>query len=119
MDERLWGARVSANTFRVLEVNALLGRALQPSDDRDPHLVVLGFEAWRRLFRSDPTVVGRHLEVRGTVPQPPLTVVGVLPPGFEFPTGPMDYYRPFDPTRPPTQVPSSSASRWGVVARRE
>ena len=70
--KRLWGARISANAFAALGVNAMLGRTLQPSDDRDPNVVVLGFEAWRRLFRSDPHVVGRHLELRGNVPQPPL-----------------------------------------------
>ncbi|HUF07949.1 MAG TPA: ABC transporter permease [Rhodothermales bacterium] len=112
--KRLWGARISGHAFAVLGVNAMLGRTLQPDDERDPHVVALGFEAWRRLFRSDPKVVGRHLELRGNVPQPPLTVVGVLPPGFEFPTGPMDYYRPFDSSRPPVQIPVVARLRDGV-----
>jgi putative ABC transport system permease protein len=102
--KRLWGARTSANTFTLLETNALIGRTLEPADEENPNVVVLGFEAWRRLFRLDPTVVGRQLELRGNVPQPPMMVVGVLPPGFEFPTGPMDFYRPFDPSRPAGQV---------------
>ena len=46
--------------------------------------------------------------------KPPLIVVGVLPPGFEFPTGPMDYYRPFDRSRPPGQVPLIGRLRDGV-----
>jgi putative ABC transport system permease protein len=112
--KRLWGARLSSNAFAVLGVNAMFGRTLQASDDRDPNVVVLGFEAWRRLFRSDPNVVGRHLDLRGNMPQPSLTVVGVLPPGFEFPTGPMDYYRPFDASRPPGQVPLIGRLRTGV-----
>jgi putative ABC transport system permease protein len=112
--KRLWGARVSANAFAALGVNAILGRTLHLSDDRDPNVVVLGFEAWRRLFRSDRSVVGHQLELRGNVPQPPLTIVGVLPPGFEFPTGPMDYYRPFDPSRPPGQVLLIARLRDGV-----
>jgi putative ABC transport system permease protein len=114
---RLWGARVSANAFAVLGVNAMIGRTLQPPDQADPNVVVLGFEAWRRLFRSDPDVVGRHLEVRASSPQPPLTVLGVLPPGFEFPAGPLDYYRPFDPSRPPNQVPVVGRLREGVSLR--
>ena len=63
--KRLWGARVSANAFAILGVNAMIGRTLLSGDDRDPNVVVLGFEAWKRLFRSDPNVVGRHLELRG------------------------------------------------------
>ena len=112
--KRLWGGRVSTNAFAVLGVNAVVGRTLQSGDDRDPNVIVLGFEAWRRLFQSDPKIVGRHVELRGNVPQPPLTVVGVLPPGFEFPGGAMDYYRPFDASRPPGQVPLIGRLRDGV-----
>jgi predicted permease len=112
--KRLWGARVSSNAFTVLGVEAMIGRTFVPGDDRDPNIIVLGFEAWRRLFRSDPHVVGRHLELRASVKQPPLAIAGVLPPGFEFPTEPMDYYRPFDASRPPAQALVIGRLRDGV-----
>ena len=93
---RLWGARTSAHTFAMLGTRAVLGRTLDPSDDADSSVVVLGFDAWRRLFQSDPRVVGKTLELQ-TAQQSErrmLTVVGVLPEGFEFPTEQMDFYTP-------------------------
>ena len=111
--KRLWGARISADSFVLLGTEAMIGRALGPADERDPNVVVLGFEAWTRIFRSDPDVVGHQLPISGS-PLPPLTVVGVLPPRFEFPTRPMDFYRPFDPSSPGGQVTLIGRLRDGV-----
>ena len=101
---QLWGGMTSADTFAVLGTHAMLGRTLDPGDEGNPNVVVLGFETWRRLFRSDTGVVGKGLELRGASQGQVLTIVGVLPPGFEFPTGPMDFYTTFDPSRPPSNV---------------
>ena len=101
---RLWGATVSANTFTVLGVGAMLGRTLVAGDDANPDVVVLSFDTWRRLFRSQPDAVGATLEFRADfnasltpelVPPRLLSIVGVMPAAFELPTGPMDYYTPF------------------------
>ena len=97
--KRLWGARVSANTFAILGSNALFGRVFTRTDEANPNVVVLGFDTWRRLFRADRSIVGQELDVQGNLRES-LTVIGVLPPGFAFPTGPRDYYRPIDPSRP-------------------
>ena len=50
----------------------------------DPMVVVLSYDTWQRHYHSDPSIVGRSLEVRmGALlaARPPmfLTVVGVLP----------------------------------------
>ena len=110
----LWGAMVSPNTFAVLRVPARLGRTLGPADVATPEVVVLSDDTWRRHFASDPAIVGRAIEFRagslpGSQPPPPrlLTVVGVMPAEFEFPTGPFDYFTPIvlDPAaRRPPQV---------------
>jgi HAMP domain-containing protein len=103
----LWGAMVSGNTFALLQTRPHLGRTLQPSDDADPTVVVLSYDTWQRHYHSDPSIVGRTLEVRmGALlaARPPLflTVVGVLPQDFEFPTGTLDFVMPIalDPSRP-------------------
>ncbi len=95
----LWGSTTSANAFTVLGIHAMLGRALGAADAANPDVVVLTFDTWQRHFNADPNVVGATLELRGGAsmgPAPPrlLTVVGVLPSGFEFPTGPSDFYTP-------------------------
>jgi hypothetical protein len=71
--------RVSANTFGFLGVSPLLGRTIQPSDVRTDgaaqHVAVLSLNLWRRMFNSDPAVVGRTVALSGV----PHLIVGVMP----------------------------------------
>ena len=59
---RLWGGMVSGSTFPLLGSRALLGRTLVETDLSAPNVVVLSFDVWRRLFRSDPDIVGKPAE---------------------------------------------------------
>jgi len=102
----LWGAMVSGNAFALLQTRPLLGRTLQPGDEDNPTVIVLSYDTWQRHYHSDPSIVGRVLEMRmGALlaARPPmlLTVVGVLPADFEFPTGTLDFVMPItlDPAR--------------------
>ena len=65
-------------------VPALLGRTIIPSDapdGQDPQpVVVLSYLFWQRHFNSDPTVVGRNLQLV----HKNYTIVGVLPPRFTW-----------------------------------
>ncbi len=65
-------------------VPALLGRTLIPSDapdGQDPQpVVVLSYLFWQRHFNSDPSVVGRNLQLI----HKNYTIVGVLPPRFTW-----------------------------------
>ena len=103
----LWGAMVTGNIFSLLHTRALIGRTLQPADDTNPTVVVLSYDTWQRHYHSDPSIIGRTLEVRMgalLLARPPmfLTVVGVLPSDFEFPTERLDFVMPvaLDPSRP-------------------
>jgi predicted permease len=111
---RLVGSTVSANLFAVLGRGAARGRAFEEGDDhpgRD-RIVLLSDALWRTRFASDPTVVGRTITVEGVDRE----VVGVMPPGFHFPSGSVQLWVPLrlDPTQ--------SEDYWGfgwmpVVAR--
>ena len=81
--ERFFGARVTANTFRLLGVEPLLGRDFSPADDRSgaPAVVMLGHGIWTNRYGAEPEVLGRVIRVN----EAPATVVGVMPAGFEFP----------------------------------
>lgn len=81
--ERYDGAFVSANTFDVLRVRAVLGTGFRPGDDAAgaPLTVVLGHQVWSTHFSGDTGMVGRAVVVNGEA----ATVLGVMPPGFEFP----------------------------------
>ena len=78
---------VSGSFFDTLGVSAAVGRTLRPADDvaGAAAVVVLSHDSWRRHFSADPQVVGDTLTVVGR--DEPLLVVGVMPPGFEFPAG--------------------------------
>jgi putative ABC transport system permease protein len=81
--ERVRGTGVTEEFFPMLRTAALKGRALQRDDSakgRDP-VVVLSYGLWRRRFGADPNVVGSSVTMGGKS----TTVVGVMPPGFDFP----------------------------------
>jgi len=72
---------VSPDYFRVLRVSPAAGRAFTPDEDRAPGLTavaILSDRLWRRRFNSDPAVLGSTIRVNDV----PLTIVGIMPPGF-------------------------------------
>jgi putative ABC transport system permease protein len=81
--DQVFTVRTSAKLFSLLGVPARLGRPLIDSDDAlsAPTVAVLSDRLWRRAFRSDPSVIGRAI----TLSDEMFTVVGVMPPEFEFP----------------------------------
>jgi predicted permease len=90
---------IIGNFFQVLSVQPALGR-LFTADEARPgaHPVALLANAyWRRQFNADPAIVGKAVELNGI----PITVVGVLPAGFDFgavfsPGAKVDLFTPLD-----------------------
>jgi len=75
---------VGAGYFDVLQVKPAIGRVFTPDEEAPGHaVVVLGDAIWKRQFGGDPAALGRTLLVNGV----PLTVVGVMPPGFDGVSG--------------------------------
>jgi putative ABC transport system permease protein len=81
--DRVPAALVSADFFSVLGVKPELGRTFLPQEERagEDGVVLLSHGLWQRRFGSDPQVLGSRLRVRGKT----VSVVGVLPSGFDFP----------------------------------
>src|SRR5690348_1488625 len=78
------GALVSANFFAALGSTPTLGRTILAEDDQpggDNHVVVLSYALWQSRFGSDSNILGQKLMVNAE----PFTVIGVMPPGFDFP----------------------------------
>ena len=81
--ERYNGAAISWDLFSTLGVAPALGRDFVAADDRlgaEP-VALLSDEIWRVRYAADRGVVGRAMLVNGR----PHTIVGVMPPDFEFP----------------------------------
>ena len=81
---RVAAGYVTANTFEVLGVPPLLGRAFTAEEDRPngPPAVILGYELWQARYNGDPQVIGRTLMLDDV----PVEVVGVMPRAFRLPT---------------------------------
>ncbi|HLJ25763.1 MAG TPA: ABC transporter permease [Candidatus Angelobacter sp.] len=74
--------RVSASYFKVLGVDATLGRTFAASEDEvgNDREVVLSNRIWRSRFAGDPKVLGRKI----TLDAKNYTIIGVLPAESEF-----------------------------------
>jgi putative ABC transport system permease protein len=83
--ERISGARVSGNLFDTLGVPAMLGRTFTAEEDRPgENVAVLSHAYWQRRYGGSPQVLGATLRLN----EKPYTIIGVMPPGFDFPATP-------------------------------
>ena len=83
--------RVSGNFFSVLGAHPALGRTFRDEETwaANGRVVVLSDRAWREHFDADSSVVGTTITLDGNS----LQVVGVMPPGFDFPTEEVEIWR--------------------------
>lgn len=103
--QRVWGEYVTGGHHAMLGLKPLLGRMLQPEDDRFPGapvVAVISQRFWLSHFGGDPTVIGRAVRLNGH----PCTIVGVAAADFVgttvgfaldvfVPTGAAERLRPF------------------------
>lgn len=83
--QRLRGALASPNLFELLGVDALVGRALRPTDDSS--VAVISHALWTQRFGGREDVVGTAINLTmGRIGRQsrPVTIVGVLPARFTF-----------------------------------
>ncbi len=80
---RLNAAFVTSEFMDVLGVASVLGRDFLPGDDQAgaSPVVILGNGLWRSRFGADSDVLGTTATLDGIS----RTIVGVMPPGFDFP----------------------------------
>jgi predicted permease len=94
---------VTGGLLSMLGMNPLIGRQLTVADDAPnaPSTAVLSFGLWQRAYGGERSILGRDIQLDGR----PCTVVGVMPPSFDFPPGEtdtVDLWTPLqiDPARP-------------------
>jgi putative ABC transport system permease protein len=80
--EHLYGLKVTQNLLPLLGIEPLLGRLFVKGEDQAgaEHGVILGYRLWQRRFNGDRNVMGKPITLNGEA----YTVVGVMPPGFQF-----------------------------------
>jgi putative ABC transport system permease protein len=83
--EALEGAMVTANLFPMLGVRPLLGRYFTEDEDKPGGLrvAILSYAFWQQRFGGDKKWLGHAI----TLDAKSYVVVGIMPPGFDFPEG--------------------------------
>jgi hypothetical protein len=76
-------APVTGDFFRVLGVEAVLGRTFVPEEQLvgGRPVAVLSHGLWQRAFGGAPNIIGRSIRMAGMS----LTVIGIMPRGFNYP----------------------------------
>ncbi|RXK55570.1 ABC transporter permease [Oleiharenicola lentus] len=84
--------RVSPEFFATLGVPLAMGRTFTEEEMfyKDSSRAILTDEFWRQQFNADPEVLGKTFIVDSL----PVTVVGVLPPGFRYFTSKARFFVP-------------------------
>ena len=83
--EAMRGWVVTKGFFEILGTNALIGRTLLKEEyEQEKPVVVISYGLWQRRFGGDAQIIGRQL----TLNREPTTVVGVMPPEFDYPHPP-------------------------------
>ena len=110
--ERVQGTNVSWDLFELLRVPPALGSSFTADQDRpgNNNVIVISHALWQRRFNGDPAVVGQAATVNGAR----MTIQGVMPAGFYYPTRTSEFWRPI-------AINPANATRGGhflgVVAR--
>jgi predicted permease len=116
--ERLTAVPVTQNFLPMLGIEPVIGRSFVPEEctgqNNAPGALILSYGFWQRRFASDRSIVGRKL----ILDHQPTTVVGVLPPSFDFanvfdPGASIDILVPF----PLTEQVSRQGNNAKIVAR--
>jgi putative ABC transport system permease protein len=79
--------------LRLLGVEPVLGRAFAPGEITQPgelKIIVIGHSLWQRRFGGEAGVIGKQVRIDGH----PVTIIGVMPPSFQFPSSAIDLWVP-------------------------
>src|SRR6185312_11574379 len=83
-------ARVSGDFLQILGVSPLRGRSFLSQEDKPggPAVAMISAELWRKRFGEEQRTVGTAVTLNGT----PYTIIGILPPDFQFPFSGVDVW---------------------------
>lgn len=97
--ERVRASAVSAQFFPLFRTNAIQGRWIDPGEIQQgaEPVMVISHALWQRRFGGAASVVNSKVTISGKA----TTIVGVMPPGFNYPSDAEVWTAlPFDPKDP-------------------
>jgi len=114
--EHVWGCEVTPSFFEIFSIPPALGRVFQKEDGSPgkDDVVIISHSLWQRLFGGSAEIIGQKLRTSNEV----LTIVGVMPPHFQFPSRLTLYWRPFHFTSELLTDPvQRQMPNWWAIAR--
>ncbi len=107
------GTELSANTFRVIGRQPIIGRDFAASDEMPgaQAVTILTYGFWQRRYARDASILGQTIRLNGS----PTTVIGIMPPGFDFPHHRVDVWVPLIQT--PSLRRREMRNLWFAVGR--
>jgi predicted permease len=99
-------AQASSNFFSLLGAQPVLGRAFAPGEDTPGRneIAVISYGLWQGIFAGEQRALGATIIADGV----PLTIIGVMPPSFDYPRNTMIW-------RPAVFTPGDYG--WEAIAR--
>ena len=90
---RIDGGIVTGNLFSTLGRSPLIGRYFTERDDQpgSPATVILSYALWQTEFGGEPSVLGKSIILNDAA----YSVIGVMPPDFQFPSREIQFWRTF------------------------
>ena len=84
--------RQAASMFELLGVLPQRGRLYTREEDSPggPRVALISAELWKDRYGSDPSVIGRGLNINGIDTE----LIGIMPPGYHFPSPDVDAWIP-------------------------
>jgi putative ABC transport system permease protein len=81
--ERIQGMRVTTNFFPLVKVPLFRGRNFQVEEEErgSQPVAIISYEFWQSRFGGNEAALSQQIVLNGK----PHTIIGILPPNFEFP----------------------------------
>src|SRR5581483_8744993 len=105
-------AQVGPEFFDVFQLEPIAGRLFtdEEKNDDNSNRVVIGAGFWQQHFSGNGSAIGKEIRIYGR----PFTIVGVLPPGFDYPSK-SELWIPMSPG--PLKNASRSGHNYRAVGR--
>src|SRR5439155_22814323 len=89
---RIDGVSITPNLLPILGVTPYIGGGFAPdaSNPGNGRVMLLSHGLWIRRYGGDRGIVGRRVAVDGV----PYTIIGVMPPRFQFPSTNAEFWTP-------------------------
>jgi len=107
--------RVSPEFFATLGVPLAMGRTFTEDEMFYDHsdVAILTDAYWRNNFNADPNVLGRKFQVNSL----PVTVIGVLPPGFRYLSSRAQFFVPAASSKEDRGIDRRHSNNFELIAR--